>query len=329
MRRHTGSTGKARVRPVPVSLLERRLPPIERLHHDGLRIGASFEFFPPKTPELSARLQETAALLRPLEPEFVSVTFGAGGSTRERTVETVLDLVSQGFSTAAHLTCVGSSRAEIQELARGYREAGVAHVVALRGDLPPGVEPGSTELPHASDLVALLHESGFPEISVAAFPEGHPESDFSQAREIENLKRKEAAGATRAITQFVFDNALYLRFVDRAEAAGVTIPIIPGILPITELPVVRSFAKRVGRDGAGVARPALRRPRRRPARARARLGQPRRRAVRRSGGARRAPRALLHAKPRQPHPRGVPAASGRSGDLAPAVAPRPAGRPRG
>jgi methylenetetrahydrofolate reductase (NADPH) len=246
VRRHTGSTGRARVRPVPVSLTDRRLPPIERLHHDGLKIGASFEFFPPKTPELAARLQETAELLRPLEPEFVSVTFGAGGSTRERTVETVLDLARRGFTTAAHLTCVGSSRAEIQELARGYQEAGISHVVALRGDLPPGVAPGSTELPHASDLVALLREAGVPEISVAAFPEGHPESDFSLQAEIENLKRKEAAGATRAITQFVFDNGLYLRFADRAAAAGVAIPVIPGILPITELPVVRSFAERVG-----------------------------------------------------------------------------------
>jgi methylenetetrahydrofolate reductase (NADPH) len=246
VRRHTGSTGQARVRPVPVSLTDRRLPPIERLHHDELKIGASFEFFPPKTPELAARLQETAALLRPLEPEFVSVTFGAGGSTRERTVETVLDLARRGFTTAAHLTCVGSSRAEIRELARGYREAGISHVVALRGDLPAGVAPGSTELPHASDLVALLREAGVPEISVAAFPEGHPESDFSLQAEIENLKRKEAAGATRAITQFVFDNALYLRFADRAAAAGVGIPVIPGILPITELPVVRSFAERVG-----------------------------------------------------------------------------------
>ena len=246
MRRHTGSTGESRVRRVPPSLADRRLPPIERLHHDGLKIGASFEFFPPKTPELEARLQETAELLRPLEPEFVSVTFGAGGSTRERTVETVIDLTRRGFKTAAHLTCVGSSRDEIRELARVYREAGVSHVVALRGDLPPGVAPGSTEVAHASDLVALLRESGFDEISVAAFPEGHPESDFSMRREIENLKRKEDAGATRAITQFIFDNALYLRYLDSATAAGIAMPIIPGILPITELPVVRSFAARVG-----------------------------------------------------------------------------------
>jgi methylenetetrahydrofolate reductase (NADPH) len=247
VRRHTGSTAGTRATTTePVSLVDRRLPPIERLHHDGVRIRASFEFFPPKTPELLARLQETAAQLHPLQPEFVSVTFGAGGSTRERTVETVLDLAARGFNVAAHLTCVGSSRDEIRELAKGYRDAGLSHVVALRGDLPDGVEPGSTEVPHASDLVTLLRECGIDEVSVAAFPEGHPESGFSMAREIENLKRKVDAGATRAITQFVFDNALYLRYVDRASAAGIEIPIVPGILPITDLAVVRSFAGRVG-----------------------------------------------------------------------------------
>ena len=230
-----------------MSLLERRRPPIERLHHDGLRIAASFEFFPPKTPELAERLRATADQLHPLHPEFVSGTFGAGGTTRERTVETVIELARRGFNTAAHLTCVGSSRDEIQQLARVYRDAGISHVVALRGDWPDGVAaPGSMGVPHASDLVALLHESGFAEISVAAFPEGHPESDFSLRREIENLKRKADAGATRAITQFVFDNAVYLRFVDRAEAAGIEIPIVPGILPITDLAVVRGFAVRVG-----------------------------------------------------------------------------------
>ena len=229
---------------MPDSFVERRLPPIERVHHDGLRIGASFEFFPPKTPEL-ARLQETAELLLPLQPKFVSVTFGAGGSTRERTVETVIELARQGFSTAAHLTCVGSSRDEIRSSPRLPRGGHLPRRGAARRSAARR-RAGSTDVPHASDLVTLLRESGFPEISVAAFPEGHPESGFSQAREIENLKRKEAAGATRAITQFVFDNALYLRFADRAAAAGVQIPIIPGILPITELPVVRSFAERVG-----------------------------------------------------------------------------------
>jgi methylenetetrahydrofolate reductase (NADPH) len=248
VRRHTGTTAETRlVKTVPTSLLERRRPPIERLHHDGLRIAASFEFFPPKTPELAARLRDTADQLHPLHPEFVSVTFGAGGTTRERTVETVIDLAKRGFNTAAHLTCVGSSRDEIHELARVYREAGISHVVALRGDWPDGIAaPGSMGVPHASDLVRLLRESGFTEISVAAFPEGHPESDFSLRLEIENLKRKADAGATRAITQFVFDNAVYLRFVDRAQAAGIEIPIVPGILPITDLAVVRGFAARVG-----------------------------------------------------------------------------------
>jgi methylenetetrahydrofolate reductase (NADPH) len=237
----------AQARPGSVPLHERRLPPIERLHSEGVRIGASFEFFPPKTPELADRLHETMDLLRPLDPEFVSVTFGAGGSTRARTFETVVDLAGRGFRAGAHLTCVGSSRDEVVELIARYREAGISHVVALRGDWPGGeAAPNATAVPHASDLVRLLRENGIDEVSVAAFPEGHPESDFSLRREIENLKRKQDAGATRAITQFVFDNALYLRFVDQAMAAGVEIPIIPGLLPITELGLVRGFAERVG-----------------------------------------------------------------------------------
>jgi methylenetetrahydrofolate reductase (NADPH) len=235
------------IEPGTVPLTERRLPPIERLHHEGLQIEASFEFFPPKTPELAARLQETVNQLRPIDPHFVSVTFGAGGTTRERTFETVVDLQQRGYRAAAHLTCVGSTRDEVVELAERYREAGITHVVALRGDWPGGeAAPNGTAVPHASDLVRILRDLGFDEVSVAAFPEGHPESDFSLRREIENLKRKQDAGATRAITQFVFDNALYLRYVDQAVAAGVTIPIVPGLLPITDLALVRGFAARVG-----------------------------------------------------------------------------------
>jgi methylenetetrahydrofolate reductase (NADPH) len=237
----------AQTPPGSVPLHERRLPPIERLHSEGVQIHASFEFFPPKTPELVERLHETVDQLRPLDPEFVSVTYGAGGTTRERTFETVVDLAGRGFRAGAHLTCVGSSRAEVVELIARYRDAGISHVVALRGDWPGGeAAPGSTAVPHASDLVRLLREQGIAEVSVAAFPEGHPESDFSLQREIENLKRKADAGATRAITQFVFDNALYLRFVDLAVAAGVDIPIVPGLLPITDLALVRGFAERVG-----------------------------------------------------------------------------------
>lgn len=230
-----------------VPLHERRLPPIERVQHDHLRIGASFEFFPPKTPELAARLQETAALLHPLEPEFVSVTFGAGGTTRERTFETVVELVERGFRVGAHLTCVGSSRDELRELIRRYQAAGLSHIVALRGDWPgDDAPPNGADVPHASDLVRMLRDEGVSEVSVAAFPEGHPETAFSLRREIENLKRKQDAGATRAITQFVFDNSLYLHYVELAVAAGVEIPIVPGLLPITDLNVVRSFADRVG-----------------------------------------------------------------------------------
>jgi methylenetetrahydrofolate reductase (NADPH) len=237
----------ARARSSSIPLHERRLPPIERLHSEGVRIGASFEFFPPKTQELIERLHETVDQLRPLEPEFVSVTFGAGGTTRERTFETVVELAGRGFRAGAHLTCVGSTRDEVIELITRYRLAGISHVVALRGDWPGGeAAPNSTAVPHASDLVRLLREQGIAEVSVAAFPEGHPESDFSLRREIENLKRKEDAGATRAITQFVFDNALYLRYVDEARAAGVQMQIVPGLLPITDLKLVRGFAQRVG-----------------------------------------------------------------------------------
>jgi methylenetetrahydrofolate reductase (NADPH) len=237
----------ARARSSSIPLHERRLPPIERLHSEGVRIGASFEFFPPKTQELTERLHETVDQLRPLDPEFVSVTFGAGGTTRERTFETVVELAGRGFRAGAHLTCVGSTRDEVIELITRYRLAGISHVVALRGDWPGGeAAPNSTAVPHASDLVRLLREQGIAEVSVAAFPEGHPESDFSLRREIENLKRKEDAGATRAITQFVFDNALYLRYVDEARAAGVEMQIVPGLLPITDLGLVRGFAQRVG-----------------------------------------------------------------------------------
>jgi methylenetetrahydrofolate reductase (NADPH) len=230
-----------------VPLHARRLPPIERVQHDGLKLAASFEFFPPKTAELEERLHATADQLQALEPEFVSVTYGAGGTTREKTHETVVDLVGRGFRVGAHLTCVGATHGEIAEIVDRYRAAGVDHIVALRGDWPGGEQPpNGTPIAHAADLVRLLRDEGIPEVSVAAFPEGHPESEFSLTAEIENLKRKEDAGATRAITQFFFDNALYLRFVDRARAAGVTMPIVPGLLPITDVKVVRSFAERVG-----------------------------------------------------------------------------------
>ncbi len=174
------------------------------------------------------------------------MTYGAAGTTRTETLDAVVALQRRGFRVAAHLTCVAHARAELLELARRYRRLGVSRIVALRGDLPPAGARPARALPHAADLVRLLRDEGIAEVLVAAFPEGHPESGFDLRREIENLKRKEAAGATGAITQFAFDNEVLLRYVDRARAAGVTIPITPGILPVTNVEQTRRFAQSVG-----------------------------------------------------------------------------------
>ncbi len=209
----------------------------------------SFEFFPPKTPEAEARLWEAIVRLEPLDPAFVSVTYGAGGSTRERTHGTVRRILAQTRLTpAAHLTCVGASREEVDQVARGYWEAGVRHLVALRGDPPPetGVyEPHPAGYAHASDLVRGLKDLADFEISVATFPEGHPETGSIEV-ELENLKRKIDAGATRAITQYFFDVDLYFRFLDRASAAGIEIPIVPGILPVTSVATLIRFSRTCG-----------------------------------------------------------------------------------
>ncbi len=231
--------------PSPISLTERRLAPVERLNRAGTPLTASFEFFPPRTPELRAGLEETIDRLIPLHPTFVSVTYGAGGTTRDATFDTVVALRSRGLSVAAHLTCVGHSRAEIRELAERYRDAGVDRILALRGDPPVGEAP-TGELAHAVDLVEELRDAGIEHIAVAAFPEGHPESGFDLDVEIENLKRKEAAGATQAITQFCLENDTLLRYVDRARAAGIALEIVPGILPVPNVTQTRSFASKVG-----------------------------------------------------------------------------------
>ena len=215
----------------------------------------SFEFFPPKTEEMERTLWETITRLAPLEPSFVSVTYGAGGSTRERTHATIVRILKETRLTpAAHLTCVDASRSDIDDVVARYHDAGVRHIVALRGDPPAG--PGTKYEPHpngyanAADLVAGLKRLAKFEISVAAYPEKHPES-ASPAADIDNLKAKIDAGATRAITQFFFDNALFLRFQDRAARAGITIPIIPGIMPVTNFAQMTKFAK-----GAGANIPA-------------------------------------------------------------------------
>lgn len=209
----------------------------------------SFEFFPPRTPESEEQLWRAITRLAPLAPRFVSVTYGAGGSTRERTHRTVRRLLTEtSLTPAAHLTCVGASRAEIDAVADAYWDAGVRHLVALRGD-PPSGETRYTPTPGgyawASELVAGLRARHDFEVSVATFPEGHPDS-MSLDLELDNLKRKIDAGATRAITQFFFDNWAYLRFVDRARKAGITVPIVPGIMPVTNFAQMTKFAAMAG-----------------------------------------------------------------------------------
>ncbi len=213
-------------------------------------IKVSFEFFPPKSEKMEETLWAAIHRLEPLQPEFVSVTYGAGGSTRERTHTTVSRLVRETMVVpAAHLTCVNATKAEVDEVARGYWQAGVRHVVALRGDMPAG--PGTKYEEHpggyknGADLVAGLKRLAKFDISVAAYPEKHPESPSIEA-DIDNLKAKIDAGANRAITQFCFDNADFLRYLDRVQAAGITVPVIPGITPIHNFKQVSNFARRTG-----------------------------------------------------------------------------------
>ena len=210
----------------------------------------SFEFFPPKTPQLEEKLWEALQLLAPLRPAFVSVTYGAGGSTRDRTHAIVKRILGEtSLTPAAHLTCVGATREDIDAVAHAYWDAGVRHIVALRGDLPAGAGGTYTPYPggyaYASDLVAGLRRLADFEISVAAYPETHPEAK-NPAADLDNLKRKIDAGASRAITQFFFEVDAYLRFVDHARGAGITVPIVPGILPVTHYAQLKRFAGMCG-----------------------------------------------------------------------------------
>jgi methylenetetrahydrofolate reductase (NADPH) len=221
-----------------------------RLSRSGAPIRVSFEFFPPKTEDMEKNLWEAIGRLEPLQPHFVSVTYGAGGSTRERTHATVARLVGEtSLRPAAHLTCVGASRAEIDAVIADYRRAGVRHIVALRGDPPGGADapyrasPDGYQSTH--ELVAGIKALGDFEVSVAAYPEKHPQSP-NLLHDIDMLKRKVDAGADRAITQFFFDNSVYLRFLDVAAAAGITIPIVPGIVPVQNFKQTAGFAKRTG-----------------------------------------------------------------------------------
>ncbi|MGP9822499.1 methylenetetrahydrofolate reductase [NAD(P)H] [Salinarimonas sp. NSM] len=213
-------------------------------------IGVSFEFFPPKTEEMERTLWASIERLAPLAPRFVSVTYGAGGSTRERTHATVARIVREtDLSPAAHLTCVAATREEVDDVVRGYWEAGVRHIVALRGDPVGG--PGTPYEAHpggyaqACDLVAGIRKVADFEVSVSAYPEKHPEASSFEA-DIDALEKKVDAGATRAITQFFFDNAIYYRYVERVRARGIDIPIVPGIVPVQNFKQTASFAKRTG-----------------------------------------------------------------------------------
>lgn len=212
-------------------------------------VAVSFEFFPPNDEAMERRLWASVQRLAPLAPRFVSVTYGADGSTRERTHNIIARIRRDTTLTAApHLTCIGAGRGEVLDIARRYWDQGVRHIVALRGDPPDGAgvyRPHRDGFHYAADLVAGLKTVGPFEISVAAYPETHPEAPDA-AFDIEVLKRKQDAGATRAITQFFFDTDVYLRFRDACAAAGVTMSVVPGILPITRFPQLTRFAERCG-----------------------------------------------------------------------------------
>jgi methylenetetrahydrofolate reductase (NADPH) len=233
------------------------------------KTSVSFEFFPPGDDAMARQLWDAVQRLAPLKPRFVSVTYGADGSTRTRTHECVLRILRETeLRVAPHLTCVGASQEEVLGIAQDYWRQGVRHMVALRGDLPASAAPtaavvqamsaalaprvsdaasplGVTGFDYASDLVRGLKRTADFDISVAAYPEGHPESGSVDA-DLENLKRKIDAGATRAITQFFFDPDLFLRYRDRCAASGIDIPLVPGILPITRFPQLLRFAERCG-----------------------------------------------------------------------------------
>ncbi|MEH3118469.1 MAG: methylenetetrahydrofolate reductase [NAD(P)H] [Methylorubrum populi] len=222
-----------------------------RASRDGFRpIRVSIEFFPPKTEEMERILWSSIERLAPLQPKFVSVTYGAGGSTRERTHNTVARMVREtGLKPAAHLTCVNATRDEIDSVVQSYWDAGVRHIVALRGDPAEGV--GHTYRPHpggyatTADLVAGIKRVGDFKVSVSAYPEKHPEAASLDA-DIDALKAKVDAGADQAITQFFFDNEIYLRYRDKVRAAGIDIPILPGILPVQNFKQAANFARRTG-----------------------------------------------------------------------------------
>jgi methylenetetrahydrofolate reductase (NADPH) len=226
-------------------------PPAPDGHHAPKQPAISFEFFPPKTEEMERSLWDTIKRLTPLAPSFVSVTYGAGGSTRERTHSTIARILAEtDLTPAAHLTCVGAARGEIDDIVGRYHDIGVRHIVALRGDPAGGIGTAYAAHPDgyrtSADLVAgIKRQHPDIEVSVSAYPEKHPESPDFDA-DIDVLQAKVDAGATRAITQVFFDNDLYLRYLDRVHARGIAIPIVPGIMPMHNFKQARNFVTRAG-----------------------------------------------------------------------------------
>lgn len=208
----------------------------------------SFEFFPPNTPEGAEKLAVTARQLAQLKPEFFSVTYGAGGSTRERTLNAVLDLCKAGYSAAPHISCIGSSRASVREMLERYKSHGIRHLVALRGDLPSGTL-FTGDFQYASDLVAFIREEFGNHffIEVAAYPEYHPQAKTAQ-EDLANFKRKVEAGADSAITQYFYNADAYFHFVDECRAMGISVPIVPGIMPIGRYSQLARFSDACGAE---------------------------------------------------------------------------------
>ncbi len=212
------------------------------------QVVTSFEFFPPKTAEGREKLRATWQQLAALKPKFFSVTYGAGGTTREGTLDTVLEIRKAGHAAAPHLSCIASTRAEIATQLETYRESGIRHIVALRGDLPSGLGH-SGELPHASDLVKFIRETtgDWFHVEVACYPEYHPQTRYAKD-EVANFKRKVDAGANSAITQYFYNADAYFRFVDESRTAGIAVPIVPGIMPIGNYSQLARFSDACGAE---------------------------------------------------------------------------------
>ena len=208
----------------------------------------SFEFFPPKTPEGAAKLRDTVNQLAQFHPAFFSVTFGAGGSTQEGTLSTVLDIRAAGHHAAPHISCIGSTRESIRGIIHAYKDAGIRHTVALRGDLPSGMAVAG-EFRHASDLVTFIREETGDHfhVEVAAYPEYHPQARRAQ-EDLENFKRKVEAGANSAITQYFYNPDAYFHFVEQVQAMGVSVPIVPGIMPIAGFSQLARFSDACGAE---------------------------------------------------------------------------------